>query len=272
MHSLAAAPPEAPPASRLGWPVQVYLAGRGRGVQREAVDPPSSKAQAQSGKRPKGGAAARSRLERTPRDEQLETNPKRRTTRSADVDQFTGGSRVCPRSRRVTAASATRPGALATVVRLIRAPIRPLPVWVWPLAQAGGTCFRAAAGGAVLAADLYNGAPRAQPRELHRAHARRLPVHAHVKLRGTDRLPVTPRDRALRLVAGEIQTWGKRLEYIEGKRQTCPDGRHRISVARRPTATSGLLRRPMLAKWHNSASRRSGGYRSANAILSRAAT
>jgi hypothetical protein len=43
---LAAAPPEATPASRLGWPVQVYLAGRGRGVRRKAADPPFSKAQA----------------------------------------------------------------------------------------------------------------------------------------------------------------------------------------------------------------------------------
>jgi len=42
---LAAAPPPALPL--LAWAAcQIYLAGRGRGVQREAVDPPSSKAQA----------------------------------------------------------------------------------------------------------------------------------------------------------------------------------------------------------------------------------
>ena len=39
-------PASGPPASRLGCPARCYLAGRGRGVQREAVDPPSSKAQA----------------------------------------------------------------------------------------------------------------------------------------------------------------------------------------------------------------------------------
>jgi hypothetical protein len=39
---VAAAPPQATQASRLGWPVQVYLAGRGRGVRREAADSPSS--------------------------------------------------------------------------------------------------------------------------------------------------------------------------------------------------------------------------------------
>lgn len=44
--SLAAAPPPAPPLSTPGLPCQIYLAGRGRAVQREAVDGPSSKAQA----------------------------------------------------------------------------------------------------------------------------------------------------------------------------------------------------------------------------------
>jgi hypothetical protein len=39
-HSLAAAPPEAPPAPRLGWPVQVYLAGRGRGGPARSGGPP----------------------------------------------------------------------------------------------------------------------------------------------------------------------------------------------------------------------------------------
>jgi hypothetical protein len=54
---LAAAPPPALPLLP-GLP-QIYLAGRGRGVQREAVDPPSSKAQALSGIWAGGGAAAR---------------------------------------------------------------------------------------------------------------------------------------------------------------------------------------------------------------------
>ena len=65
LTQLAAAPPE-PPARRLGWPAQVYLAGRGRGVRRKAADPPSSKAQAQSEKRRKGGAAARCARDRNP--------------------------------------------------------------------------------------------------------------------------------------------------------------------------------------------------------------
>ena len=39
-------PASGPPASLPGLPCPIYLAGRGRGVQREAVDPPSSKAQA----------------------------------------------------------------------------------------------------------------------------------------------------------------------------------------------------------------------------------
>ncbi len=40
----------------------------------EAVDPPSSQAQAQSEECAEGGVAARSRLRRTPRNEHLETN------------------------------------------------------------------------------------------------------------------------------------------------------------------------------------------------------
>ena len=47
------------PPSRLGCPARCLFAGRGRGVQREAVDPPSSKAQAQSEIWAGGGAAAR---------------------------------------------------------------------------------------------------------------------------------------------------------------------------------------------------------------------
>jgi hypothetical protein len=71
----------APTLSHPAWadPVQVYLAGRGRGGQRNAVATPSSKAQAGSQKRPRGGAAACSRLRRTPRDEHQETNNQRRT-------------------------------------------------------------------------------------------------------------------------------------------------------------------------------------------------
>ena len=44
---LAAAPPPAPLLP--GLPCHIYFVGRGRGVQREAVDPPSSKAQALCG-------------------------------------------------------------------------------------------------------------------------------------------------------------------------------------------------------------------------------
>jgi hypothetical protein len=57
-------PPRPRPSStRLGWPVQVYLDGRGRGVRREAADPPSSKAQAVSkgNTRGRGGGPLRSR-------------------------------------------------------------------------------------------------------------------------------------------------------------------------------------------------------------------
>jgi hypothetical protein len=56
---VAAAPPQALPASRLGWPIQVYLAGRGRGVRREAADPPSSRSpRGKPRETPEGGAAA----------------------------------------------------------------------------------------------------------------------------------------------------------------------------------------------------------------------
>jgi hypothetical protein len=58
---------------------QVYLAGRGRGVRCGAADPPCSKAQAGRQGNTRGGAAGCSRLGRTPRDEHLETNNKRRT-------------------------------------------------------------------------------------------------------------------------------------------------------------------------------------------------
>jgi hypothetical protein len=51
-------PAPGPPAPAWANPPHVYLAGRGRGVRREAADPPSSKAQAQSGKQAGGGAGA----------------------------------------------------------------------------------------------------------------------------------------------------------------------------------------------------------------------
>ena len=52
-------PPRLHPSRLLpGLPCQIYLAGRGRAVQREAVDGPSSKAQAWSGIWAGGGAAA----------------------------------------------------------------------------------------------------------------------------------------------------------------------------------------------------------------------
>jgi len=51
-------PAPGPPAPAWANPHHIYLAGRGRGVRREAADPPSSKAQAGSGKPAGGGAAA----------------------------------------------------------------------------------------------------------------------------------------------------------------------------------------------------------------------
>jgi hypothetical protein len=74
----AAAPPPAQP-HHAGAALPVYLAGRGRGVQREAVDPPSSKAQAPSQTRPEAGRPPDGLLRRTPRDEHQEANTQRRT-------------------------------------------------------------------------------------------------------------------------------------------------------------------------------------------------
>jgi hypothetical protein len=93
LHSRCRRPASRHPASRLGWPVQVYLAGRGRGVQRKAVDPPSSEAGPGSGKRPRGGVAARSPIGRTPRDEQPETNRARRR-RSEHIECLAAAPRV----------------------------------------------------------------------------------------------------------------------------------------------------------------------------------
>ena len=51
-------PAPGPPAPAWANPHHIYLARRGRGVRREAADPPSSKAQAGSEKQAGGGAAA----------------------------------------------------------------------------------------------------------------------------------------------------------------------------------------------------------------------
>jgi hypothetical protein len=63
--TLAAAPPPALRSSRLGCPARCLFAGRGRGVQREAVDPPSSK--------PRRGAKSGSEAGRRPVDLQAST-------------------------------------------------------------------------------------------------------------------------------------------------------------------------------------------------------
>ncbi len=69
---VAAAPPRAT-STRLGWPARfTWRVEEGGPAHRGG--PPSSKAQAGSEKQAGGGAAARSRLRRTPRDEHLETN------------------------------------------------------------------------------------------------------------------------------------------------------------------------------------------------------
>jgi hypothetical protein len=72
-------PASGPQAHRLGHQ-QVYLESRGRGVRREAADPPSSQAQAQSEIGAGGGAAAccppRINTQRsTPRDQQPPARP-----------------------------------------------------------------------------------------------------------------------------------------------------------------------------------------------------
>ena len=73
-------PPRPRPRSCLpGLPCPFSLAGRGRGVQRDAVDPPSSKGQAWCGVWAGGGAAGCSspkpnNKRRTPRNEHPETN------------------------------------------------------------------------------------------------------------------------------------------------------------------------------------------------------
>jgi hypothetical protein len=54
-----------PPASRLGWPVQVYLAGRGRGVRRKAADPPSSKPRRDAKEHPPAGRLPVALMEET---------------------------------------------------------------------------------------------------------------------------------------------------------------------------------------------------------------
>jgi hypothetical protein len=79
-RSPAAAPPEATPASRLGWPVQVYLDRRGRGVRREAADPPSSKSPGgKPRKHPKAGRRPVALMGETQRAKQMEGNTRRET-------------------------------------------------------------------------------------------------------------------------------------------------------------------------------------------------
>ena len=74
---VAAAPPR-PASTRLGWPAQVYLAGRGREASAQRW-PPFLESPGAERRTRRGGAAARSRLRRTPRDEHQETNTKKRT-------------------------------------------------------------------------------------------------------------------------------------------------------------------------------------------------
>jgi hypothetical protein len=77
---VAAAPPHALPASRLGCPIQVYLAGRGRGVRRGAADPPSSLSPGGAlGKHPKAGRRPVALREETHRAKQMEGNTRRET-------------------------------------------------------------------------------------------------------------------------------------------------------------------------------------------------
>jgi hypothetical protein len=98
------------PPSRLGCPARVSLAGRGRGVQREAVDPPSSKAQAwsQHGRRRGGGLFGS-------QDEQPEPNTKKRTPRN---EQSRGWKRTVHES--VTAGLGADPPAQAAAGRIAR--------------------------------------------------------------------------------------------------------------------------------------------------------
>ena len=96
LAALRARPDLVPPPRPLvltllpGLALQVYLAGRGRGVRREAADPPSSKAQAQSGKRPGAGRRPVALREETHRAKHREGNrPPASDRRPADAtEQF----------------------------------------------------------------------------------------------------------------------------------------------------------------------------------------
>ena len=88
-------PALAPPAPAWAHPSRFYLNGRGRGASATRW-PPFLESPGGKRKTAGGGAAARSRLRRTPRNEQLETNTKRRTGRSHRAVAFTRGCRTNP--------------------------------------------------------------------------------------------------------------------------------------------------------------------------------
>jgi hypothetical protein len=75
----AAAPPEATPASRLGWPVQVYLDSRGRGSGAKRRTPFLRDPRREAKETPEGGAAACCAQGETHRAKQMERNTRRET-------------------------------------------------------------------------------------------------------------------------------------------------------------------------------------------------
>jgi hypothetical protein len=75
----AAAPPEATPASRLGWPVQVYLDRRGRGSGAKRRTPFLQEPMREAKETPEGGAAACCAQRETHRAKQMEGNTRRET-------------------------------------------------------------------------------------------------------------------------------------------------------------------------------------------------
>jgi hypothetical protein len=78
-----------PTSTRLGKPAP-HLPGTSRkGGQRNALAPLSRKPRREAKEAPGGGAAARSRLRRTPRNEHQETNTKRRTGRGDRAIEIT---------------------------------------------------------------------------------------------------------------------------------------------------------------------------------------
>jgi hypothetical protein len=80
---LAAAPPHATQASRLGYPGHIYLASRGRGVRRSAADPPSSQAPAQSQDGRMAGRRPVALKGETHRAKQMEGNRRSETGQAA---------------------------------------------------------------------------------------------------------------------------------------------------------------------------------------------